>query len=233
MSIDTRLYPHWTSSRYCVLRELRRAMQNLVYSYLFPSTVASDNGMAVDLGCGNMPYRPLFEPYVAQYIGVDLPTNKEADLHFDLQTSKVPLPDDVAKLIVSTQVLEHVRDPDSYLTEARRLLKSDGFMILSTHGHWKEHPDPLDYWRWTHDGLQTLLDRNGWEIIRITGVLGFAPAALQLFQDAIIPKLPPILKRFFVTFMQSWIHILDRLYSPAGRLHDPSVFVVAAKPKRK
>jgi SAM-dependent methyltransferase len=101
-----------------------------------------------------MPYRALFEPYVAKYIGVDLPSNIEADLtvapHWEML-----LPGDGADVVLSTQVLEHVETPLAYLNDCYRMLKHGGLLILSTHGYWMYHPDPHDYWRWNHAASST------------------------------------------------------------------------------
>jgi SAM-dependent methyltransferase len=166
-------------------------------------------------------------------MGVDFSWNDMADLHFDPGTFKVPLPEHSAKIIISTQVLEHVPDPNAYLSEAKRLLKPDGLMILSTHGYWQEHPDPHDYWRWTSEGLMKLLRDNGWYVMEFIGVLGFASMALQLFQQAIMPKVPRALSKAFVMLMQLCVLCADSFYSAKSRLHNACVFVVAAKPARE
>lgn len=232
MNRGDRLYPHWTSSSYCVLTKLRKVMELIITRHVAPLEVVSNEDIAVDLGCGTMPYRALFEPYVTRYIGVDLVENKAADLHFHPETFEVPLPNNTVKVIISTQVLEHVPNPRNYLFEARRLLNPDGIMILSTHGHWREHPDPYDYWRWTSEGLLKLLSDCGWKVVEYMGVLGFASSALQLLQQAFEPKVPHGLRRFFVVLMQFGVGMVDHLYSVKDRLHDASVFVVAAKPTR-
>ena len=57
-------------------------------------------------------------------------------------------------------------------------------MLLSTHGIMVFHPDPVDYWRWTCDGLQRAVREAGFEIVRFEGIVGLAATGLQLFQDA-------------------------------------------------
>jgi SAM-dependent methyltransferase len=84
----------------------------------------------------------------------------------------VPLEDVSADWVVSFQVLEHVWDLDWYLGEARRLVKPDGWVLLSTHGTWLYHPHPTDYRRWTRDGLIKELETRGFEIAEIRADVG-------------------------------------------------------------
>jgi len=225
-----RLYPHWSNPSYYVLAELRENLINLIEKYVIPINTVQKQIVVVDLGCGNKPYWPLFKPYVERYIGVDLPENKLAELHFAPETDKVPLPDDVANVVLSTQVLEHIFDPQKYLSEAKRLLDLDGIMILSTHGYWQEHPDPNDYWRWTSEGLLKLIKDSGWNVLEFIGILGFASAALQLLQNALMPKVPNTLRKLFVVFMQLLIRFVDKFYVAKTKSHDACVFVLVAKP---
>ena len=150
----------------------------------------------VDLGCGDMPYRMLYQPLVDRYIGVDLSSNARADMHFD-GAGKVPLPDGSADVVLSTQVLEHVSSPQQYLAEARRLLRPGGVLFLSTHGYWMFHPDPTDYWRWTGEGLKTEIAKAGFRVERCRGVMNLASAGVQLFQDGLTPRVPSFLRSAF------------------------------------
>ncbi len=106
----------------------------------------------LDLGCGNKPYESLFRKKFATYVGADIAGNKDADLVIG-SDGRVNAQDNTFDCVLSTQVLEHVTDPQLYLSEARRLLKPDGSLVLSTHGIWPYHPDPTDLWRWTVEGL--------------------------------------------------------------------------------
>jgi glycosyltransferase involved in cell wall biosynthesis len=88
--------------------------------------------------------------------GCDLPGNQLSALHFAAD-GRVPAPDRSAEVVFTSQLLEHVPDPRAYLQEARPLLREQGLLVLSTHGRWRYHPDPNDYWWWTRDGSVELL----------------------------------------------------------------------------
>lgn len=66
--------------------------------------------------------------------------------------------------ILSTQVLEHVRDVRFYLRDCWRMLKPSGALVLTTHGIWADHGCPEDYWRWTAEGLREELTRSGFQV---------------------------------------------------------------------
>jgi len=61
------------------------------------------------------------------------------------ESGRVDTADASADLVLSFQVLEHVRDVGQYLGEALRILRDDGWLILSTHGTWLYHPHPEDH----------------------------------------------------------------------------------------
>ena len=64
-------------------------------------------------------------------------------------------------LVLSTQVAEHLVNPACYFSEAFRLLKPGGRLIVTTHGVWEDHGAPHDFQRWTAVGLARDLARAG------------------------------------------------------------------------
>jgi SAM-dependent methyltransferase len=126
----------------------------------------------LDVGCGTMPYRPMFVGRGARYLGADI--DGTPDILIDGKGT-LPLEDESVDVVVSFQVLEHVRDVPAYLATARRVLRRDGRMFLSTHGVWPYHPHPTDYWRWTRDGLVLTLEDAGFQVQKVTALCG--PAA--------------------------------------------------------
>jgi SAM-dependent methyltransferase len=126
----------------------------------------------LDVGCGTMPYRSMFTQRGARYLGADIGGTPDILIPPD---GALPLADESVDFVVSFQVLEHVRSVAAYLSTARRVLRKDGRMFLSTHGVWPYHPHPTDYWRWTRDGLRTTLEDAGFRVLKMTALCG--PAA--------------------------------------------------------
>ena len=181
----------------------------------------------VDLGCGSMPYREIFEPLVGHYVGVDLPENLGADLHLN-QSGQVPLNDASVDIVLSSQVLEHVPSPQAYLEEANRLLNPGGLLFLSTHGYWMYHQDPTDFWRWTREGLRKEIEQAGFRIEHIRGVMNLAASGLQLFQDGVSARIPSRLRPLFFWLINRAMAIVDKIGGAEARNRDACVFVIRA-----
>jgi SAM-dependent methyltransferase len=187
----------------------------------------------VDFGCGNMPYRAVLAPYVARYMGIDLPGNAQADFVLR-ENGTTSTPDGFAEIVLSTQVLEHVGDPDAYLREAHRMLKPGGLLMLSTHGLWLYHADPTDYWRWTGPGLAKLIESAGFSVVQLEGVLGLLPAGLQLAHDGFVRGVLPKKLRRIVgpvasLLMQTPMMWLDNLHTDEQRRKDAAAFFLVAR----
>jgi SAM-dependent methyltransferase len=222
-----RLYPKiWgrMAARYYYLRELRRQLEKVIALFV----INSPHQLLADYGCGNKPYQPLFDPFIAQYIGLDLAINTKADVTINPK-GKIDMYDESVGFVLSTQVLEHVENPNEYLKEAYRILQKDGKLILSTHGYWMFHPDPTDYWRWTSTGLQKIVREAGFEVVYFEGILGRSAMGLQLFQDGILFKIPRPLRFIWAMIMQPLIIFFDKIILSSSRNQDACTFILVAK----
>ena len=151
--VGARLKPSLRDPDYLVFEDLRTFIAR---------SVASVQGKVFDYGCGGSPYRQLFSAGT-EYIGADIAPGPQVDrvLLPNGMTTESP---GVYDLVLSTQVLEHVSDPQSYLKECFRILKPGGILVLTTHGMFEEHGCPHDYYRWTSRGLETLVTATGFSI---------------------------------------------------------------------
>ncbi len=155
-----RMDPRPDDQFYLHLLDLRQALD---------ACGTSEAVQLLDFGCGGSPYRGLFPNatyHRADYVPMP-------DLQFQV-TPEGTLPavaESAYDVILSTQVLEHVPTPQTYLAEALRVLKPGGTLVLSTHGTFPDHGCPFDFWRWTADGLAAELTRAGFSkptILRLT-----------------------------------------------------------------
>lgn len=163
------------------------------------SALALPRGARVlDFGCGSQPYRDVLGPDV-EYIGADLPDNDLAAVQ--IVDGVVDLPDSSVDLVISTQVLEHVPDPQAYLAECRRVLRTGGRLLLTTHGVMFYHPHPADFWRWTAEGLERLVADARLTVRSITPLVGAVPLGLWLVMINLQAKLPPGLRHVFVALL--------------------------------
>jgi SAM-dependent methyltransferase len=70
-----------------------------------------------------------------------------------------PIADASIGVVLNMESLEHIAYPQRAINEIYRVLKPDGFLILTTVMHFKVHRAPRDYWRFAPDGLELLLKR--------------------------------------------------------------------------
>jgi len=147
---EGRLRPSLWDPRHAHLRALARAV-TLRLDGLLDGTVKE----VVDLGCGGNPFGRLFAGKGLRVTGVDVAPGPGVDVVAPPE-GPVPLPGASADLVVSFQVLEHVPRPKRFLDECRRILRPGGALLLTTHGNYPYHPDPLDLHRWTGEGLRRL-----------------------------------------------------------------------------
>jgi SAM-dependent methyltransferase len=133
----------------------------------------------LDVGCGQKPYAPFFEPFAVTYVGVDPIDNPHAELKGSVEA--LPVEDASFDVVLCVQVLEHADDPQQAIRELHRVTAPRGRLLLSTHGVQVYHPSPVDYWRWTHAGLEKVLHENGdWASVRVSPAAGTMAAIAML-----------------------------------------------------
>jgi SAM-dependent methyltransferase len=220
---EVRDAPRWSRLAH-VVRALPKAIAGLAPELLVPA-----DGRVLDYGCADAPYRHLL-PEGAEYVPADLPGNPLAAVQVQ-PDGTLALPDDSFDAVLSTQVLEHVQDPATYLAECFRVLRPGGRMLLSTHGIMVWHPDPVDHWRWTCGGLRHVVEDAGFGVVRFEGVVGLAATGIQLVQDAIVYTLPRPLRKPFAFAMQALMALADRVQGAESRRYNALVFaLIAEKP---
>ena len=104
---------------------------------------------AIEFGGSNGFVRDLF-------VGVDYevaPNAPDVDIH-DLRAYDA----DSYDFVILDEILEHVERPWIAVEEIRRILRPGGFLITSSPFLIAEHKVPMDYWRFTQDGLRVLLE---------------------------------------------------------------------------
>ena len=218
---DLRTARPWHRLAY-IVRALPAGIADLAGDVTLPP-----GGRVLDFGSAESPYRHLFRSD-ADWVAADLPGNPDADVHVQ-PDGTVPIADASVDLVLSTQVLEHVTDPATYLAECFRVLRPGGTLLLSTHGLMVFHPDPDDYWRWTCSGLRRAVEQAGFTVQRFEGIMGLLATGLQLVQDAVYYKLPGPLRPPCALVLQSLIAVADRRQSAEARRLNALVFAMLAR----
>jgi SAM-dependent methyltransferase len=103
-------------------------------------------------------YQPLFPG--KQYIKQDMRNFDPPciDIICDIGDMK-PVSNESIGLVLNLESLEHLPYPQKAIDEIHRVLRPNGLLILTTVMHFKIHQAPRDYWRFTPDGIEFLLNR--------------------------------------------------------------------------
>ncbi len=164
------------------------------------------SGRVLDYGCGGSPYVSLL-PQLRPYVRADIGGGPGIDFII-YEEGHVLQPEGSFDVILSTQVLEHIREPARYMAESFRLLRPGGALILTTHGMVREHGCPDDYGRWTPMGLAQVAKSGGFEIEESVKLTAGLRGVVQLLHQILIfelrcPERPAIhypldiLRRFY------------------------------------
>jgi SAM-dependent methyltransferase len=204
-----------------IIRTLPAALEKLAGDLALPK-----EARVLDYGCADVPYRRFFGADT-DYVAADLPGNPQASVEI-ASDGTVPCDAESFDAVLSTQVLEHVRDPGLYLSECHRVLRPGGRLLLSTHGMMLYHPDPVDYWRWTCAGLRRIVEDAGFEIVRFEGIMGLTATGLQFTQDGLLARLPKVLRPALCLVMQALVALADRFERPESRELNALVFALVA-----
>jgi 2-polyprenyl-3-methyl-5-hydroxy-6-metoxy-1,4-benzoquinol methylase len=126
---------HNTLAEYILFLKMKKA-------YEFAKSRCIDKNI-LDYGCGTGYGAYLLSESAKTVCGVDIDRRaiecctekyKASNLSFLLISGRAPLPfdKDYFDAIVSFQVIEHIHDVNGYLLELKRMLKSNGFLFITT-----------------------------------------------------------------------------------------------------
>jgi SAM-dependent methyltransferase len=221
---EERRHPPKSDRHYLVLSVLARQVRAEVERLLG----GRDDARVLDIGCGAKPYLPWIAPYAREYIGIDAAPGPYVDEV--VQGEELPFDDGSFDLVLCTQVLEHVEDPAAVLSEIHRVLRPQGAALISTHGVFLFHPDPLeagaDYWRWTHAGLRKATSEAGsWREIDVRSngevIACMAYIAAQFVDELGRRVRVDALRRGLLYALNTLAAALDRKFPPRARVPNP------------
>lgn len=105
------------------------------------------NELVLELGCGESRYAQ----YFPNRVGVDFIKQRDVDVLADAHA--LPFDSSAFSVAVSTEMLEHAKNPQRVVDEIRRILRPGGKLILTTRFVFPIHEAPNDFFRFTKYGL--------------------------------------------------------------------------------
>jgi SAM-dependent methyltransferase len=162
---------------YIAETKLRRSVCNALDAYA--------RGVVVDVGCGSKPFESQIKghPSVERYIGLEYPGAVDhffqpiTDVDEFGDAQQLPFSDATADVVLCSEVIEHVPEPELAVQEAYRVLKPGGIYILTVPSTFKLHMEPNDFHRFTKYGLQYVLSKIGFKVLEMHS-RGRTPATL-------------------------------------------------------
>lgn len=150
----TPLHPQWFSFR--ELRKFRKTIRHF------------SKGLIIDIGCADKYLERVISDECI-YLGLDYYItasdlyNTKPEVYGNAQ--QLPFAEDCAETVALLEVLEHLPNPDNAFSEACRILKQGGVLILTVPFLYPVHDAPYDYQRWTKHGLNELFNKHKLNII--------------------------------------------------------------------
>jgi len=154
---------------YFILNDIKKAINEFA------------SGAVLDIGCGNKPYKNLFNEKNDSYIGCDIIQSSENVVDYICPANELIFKDESFNTVFCTQVLEHVADFNGVISEAYRVLKPNGVAIFTVPFAWELHEEPYDYQRFSKYGLKYIFENKGFKIEKVKSNGGKWSSILQLF----------------------------------------------------
>ena len=212
-----RYAPRFTQCDYLHLRDLHRTLRQA------PASVSVPTGPALDVYCGTQPYREMIS--ARRVWGLDL------DRHFGRTdvAGTVPLPfrDGAFSLVLCTQALHLVDDPQATVREMRRVLMSGGCAVVTVpHIFRREIPAER---KLSAKQLRELFAEWGADVTGFGGLgsaLAYCPASLANGAARRWPVLRAVLPLLAVV-LNAAASLLDLVLRPLANRWPASWIVVA------
>ena len=195
----------------------------------------------------------LFENAPEEFVGLNIGSGK-SKIHPRIKTMEIeagdgidfvgsveniPFDNNTIDLIVTQEVLEHVRDPFQAIDEISRVLRPGALAYIQIPFTIGFHGCPQDYWRFSHEGMEELANIGGLIVEEIDMSVGPAVGFYRILVEfiAILFSLPSrLLYRPFklsasiIFYPIKWLDPVMRLSIEAHRIPG-GYFMICRKPE--
>jgi len=170
-------------------RQVKRELDALVDEF-----AAKDAGVGLNFGSGDT------RPH-DRFINLDVQNVGSVDIVSD--GTRIPLKDASVDLLITQEVLEHIKDYRFAVSEIDRVVKPGGKLYCQLPFQIGFHPGPYDFRRFSRQGIVELFDTPRWNIEKVGLSVGHGTAVYRILVEFVA-----------VTFSV----LSHRLYKPAKGL---------------
>lgn len=182
-------------------------------------------GQVLDLGAGSARYKEIISSRALKYRSCDAVKNKNIDDICDVLNLQYP--EESFDTVISTQVMEHVKNPYRIATEIYKVLKPGGHVIITAPFLIPFHADPDDYFRFTPSGLSEIFKGSGFEIVESGRYGGFFMVVSEMIHFSWFNPYNHKSSQI-MTLIEKTAKILDKIFS-SKKIYANS-FIIAEKP---
>jgi SAM-dependent methyltransferase len=197
-------------------------------------------GKVLDLGGKKNKKRGSFRPPVEKvdkwvYLNIDTATNPD----YCCSAESIPVTDETFDIVLMTEVLEHLENPERVISEVQRVLKKDGHIVATMPFLYPIHADPYDFQRWTPARLKMEFEKAGLTIELIVPM----GSILAVFYDLISISIGVasknqralknrLVNRFMMPALRSLVLKLDKNYLYNSNIITTGFYVKAIKKQK-
>ena len=163
----------------------------------------------LDLGCGEKPFAVIYNKVAESSVGLEVETTlhnqSQVDCFYDGEN--IPFKQEEFDVVFSTEVMEHVQNPEKYLDEIYRVLTKDGIAVITVPFFVPLHEKPHDYYRYTEYGLRHLIAKSNFELQKLVVFGDYIGVMISLL---IIPHL-----KLWNILSKKWrVKLLRTIFNP-------------------
>jgi SAM-dependent methyltransferase len=185
-------------------------------------TANTIRGRVVDIGGGRSPD---YFSYLKKEENSSIEASDLSLSPINFETDTLPYESASIDTVIMCNILEHMYNYDHLLKEVRRIMRPGSELIGFVPFWVGYHPDPHDYFRYTHEALEKILEEAGFETIVVTRI-GRGPLAANF--NTIMLSIPRLLRPIlYIPYA-----LLDRLFlvlRPASAVRFPLGYLFTAR----
>ncbi len=168
-----------------------RFLADLVAAWYDKNIRKYAGGRLLDLGCGKAPLYASYRPFVRSVTLADWGSSMHENIHLDVIcdiTKKLPFKNNSFDTVILSDVLEHIPNPASLMSELERILSPGGTVLINVPFMYWLHEIPHDYNRYTEYMLRKLTEDAGMTVIQLEALGGGYVVLIDLISKLIWHK---------------------------------------------